>query len=244
MLRIAICDDDVKFCELIKKMLENYLQTIHADFDIRIYLTGESLCFDYYELNFDLIFLDIELTGINGVGIGQMLRQQSQNVQIVYVSSKEEYAMQLFQNRPFDFLVKPVTKQRFNVLLDTYFQVFPIADRYFQFVTDRCKKQIAVKEIVYFESIRKQLRIVTEKQEILFYAKLTDVLNEPFSKQFLRIHQSFLVNTQYISEFRYGEVKLSTGSLLPISRGYQDTVREFLIQREQKRMLQEVGYDN
>lgn len=222
-------------------MLHRYFQTIEAEINIKIYLTGEALCSDFSQTNYDLIFLDIELTGINGVGAGQILRQQSQQVQIVYVSSKEEYAMQLFQNRPFDFLVKPITQKRLNTLLNTYFKVFPIADRYFTYTADRRKQQIAVSDILYFESLRKQLRIITGTGEIMIYAKLTDILNEPFSGRFLRIHQSFLVNIQHIREFRYGEITLTNGLALPISRSYQDTVRDLLMKREQERMLREAG---
>lgn len=241
MLKIAICDDDAKFCNGFQQMLHRYFQMIDAETSIEIYLTGESLCSDFSQTHYDLIFLDIELTGINGVGVGQILRQQSQEVQIVYVSSKEEYAMQLFQNRPFDFLVKPITQNRLNTLLDTYCKVFPIADRYFTYTADRRKQQIAVSEILYFESLRKQLRIITDTQEIMIYAKLTDILNEPFSRRFLRIHQSFLVNIQHIREFRYGEITLTNNTTLPISRSYQDTVRDFLMKREQERMLREAG---
>ena len=241
MLKIAICDDDAKFCKNFQRMLTRCFEAIETEIDIKIYLTGEALCADFSQTQHDLIFLDIELTGINGVNAGQILRQQSQEVQIVYVSSKEEYAMQLFQNHPFDFLVKPITQKRLNTLLDTYFQVFPIADRYFTYTADRRKQQIAVGKILYFESLRKQLRIMTDTGESMIYAKLTDILSEPFSKQFLRIHQSFLVNICHIKEFRYGEITLTDGTVLPISRSYQNTVRDFLIHREQERMLREAG---
>ncbi|MDE6678362.1 MAG: LytTR family transcriptional regulator DNA-binding domain-containing protein, partial [Ruminococcus sp.] len=138
-------------------------------------------------------------------------------------------------------LVKPITQKRLNALFDTYFQVFPIAETYFTYTTDRRKQQMAVNEIMYFESLRKQLRIVTVSQEIMIYAKLTDILSESFSKQFLRIHQSFLVNIQYIAEFRYGEVTLTNGYVLPVSRSYQNTVRDYLMIREQERILRETG---
>lgn len=239
MLKIAICDDDAKFCESFQRMLNHYFETIEAEISLKIHLTGEALCASFSQTKYDLIFLDIELTGINGVNAGQILRQQSKEVQIVYVSSKEEYAMQLFQNRPFDFLVKPITQKRLSTLLDTYFQVFPIADRYFTYTADRRKQQIAVGEILYFESLRKQLRIMTDTGEIMIYAKLTDILSEPFSGQFLRIHQSFLVNIRHIKEFRYGEITLTNGTVLPISRSYQNAVRDYLMQREQERMLRE-----
>ena len=237
----TICDDDPKFCDMLCQALQNYLHNTNIDADIHIYLTGEDLCESFAQTHFDLIFLDIELTGINGVGVGQMLRQMSQDVQIIYVSSKEEYAMQLFRNRPFDLLVKPVTQGRLNALMDEYFRVFPPEDRYFSYTVDRQKAEIAVSRILYFESIRKQLRMVTAEGDILIYGKLSDILALRFSRQFLRIHQSFLVNTQHIAAFRYGEITLTNGTVLPISRSYQNAVRDDLMQRGQERIMRRDG---
>lgn len=235
-MTVAICDDDAKFCDALCQAVQTYLYNTKIDADVHIYLTGEDLCEAFAEAHFDLIFLDIELTDINGVGVGQMLRQSAQDVQIVYVSSKEEYAMQLFQNRPFDFLVKPVTQKRLNALLGEYFRVFPPEDRYFSYTADRQKAEIAVSRILYFESIRKQLRMVTADGDILIYGKLSDILSLRFSHRFLRIHQSYLVNMQHIAAFRYGEITLTNGGNLPISRSCQNAVREELMQRGQERI--------
>ncbi|MDE6678412.1 MAG: LytTR family transcriptional regulator [Ruminococcus sp.] len=68
------------------------------------------------------------------------------------------------------------------------------------FLTD-VNNKLQSSKFIYFESLRKQLRIVTDSQEIMIYAKLTDILSKSFSKRFLRIHQSFLVNIQYIAEY-------------------------------------------
>lgn len=240
---IAICDDDVKFCNTLNQLIQTYLHSVSLEAKVKMYLTGEELCQAFQEQHdIDLIFLDIELTGMNGVGVGQFLRQSNHNdIQIVYVSAKEGYAMQLFQNRPFDFLVKPIMQKRLDILLNEYFRIYPLEDRYFSFTSDRKKSQIAVSEIIYFESMRKQLRMVTANSESMIYSKLTDILALPFSQRFLRIHQSFLVNIQHIAEFRYGEVILTNGSTLPISRSYQTTVRDYLMKREQERMIREAG---
>ena len=240
-MTVAICDDDAKFCDALCQAVQTYLHSANMDEDIQIYLTGEDLCEAFAQTHFDLIFLDIELIGINGVGVGQMLRQTAQDVQIIYVSSKEEYAMQLFQNRPFEFLIKPITQKRLYALMDEYFRVFPPEDRYFSYTVDRQKAEIAVSRTLYFESIRKQLRIVTAEGDILIYGKLGDILALRFSRRFLRIHQSFLVNTQHIAAFRYGEITLTNGTVLPISRSYQTAVRDDLMQRGQKRIMRRDG---
>lgn len=149
--------------------------------------------------------------------------------------------MQLFQNRPFDFLIKPISQKRLDTVLDEYFRLFPMEKRYFSYTSDRKKEQIDTSEILYFESIRKQLRMVTTNGTIVIYSKLSDISQLQFHCRFLRIHQSFLVNTQHIARLRYQEIVLTDGTVLPISRSYQDTVRDYLMQHSQERIQRRIG---
>ncbi len=239
---IAICDDDEVFCRTLYQMVRIYMQNANLDAQLRLFASGEELCHAMQHEQITLVFLDIELTGMNGVDVGQVLRHsQHSDVQIVYVSAKEEYAMQLFQNRPFDFLVKPISQPRLHTLMDEYFRIFPQEERYFSYTSDRKKAQIDTCEILYFESVRKQLRMVTTSGTTLIYGKLSDILKLRFSRRFLRIHQSFLVNTQHIVQLRYQEVVLDNGTVLPISRSYQDSVRDYLMQHTQERAQRRNG---
>lgn len=241
-MNIAICDDDENFCQTLCKMVQVYLQNANLDAQLHIFASGEELCQAMHHEQIALVFLDIELTGMNGVDVGHILRHsQNSDVQIVYVSAKEEYAMQLFQNHPFDFLVKPISQNRLYMLMDEYFRIFPQEERYFSYTSDRKKAQIDTCEILYFESVRKQLRMMTINGTILIYSKLSDILKLRFSHRFLRIHQSFLVNTQHIAQFRYQEVILTDGTTLPISRSYQDSVRDYMMQHSQERAKRRNG---
>lgn len=239
---IAICDDDENFCRTLYQMVRTYLKKANLDAQLHLFASGEELCHAMQQEQIALVFLDIELTGMNGVDVGQVLRHsQHSNVQIVYISAKEEYAMQLFQNRPFDFLVKPITPTRLHTVMDEYFRIFPQVERYFSYTSDRKKAQIDTCEILYFESVRKQLRMVTTSGTTLIYSKLSDILELRFSRRFLRIHQSFLVNTRHIAQLHYQEVILTDGTVLPISRSYQDSVRDYLMQHSQERAKRRNG---
>ena len=106
MYRIAICDDEEIVCSQFEQVLEPYIWEKKIDLDV--FYSGEELIEVLAEgQHFDLIFLDIELCMMNGVEVGKYIRNKlgNENVQIVYISAKRQYAMELFETRPMNFLV-------------------------------------------------------------------------------------------------------------------------------------------
>lgn len=232
MLRIAICDDDTLVCRYIKRILLDYGKQNCLSVDVEIFHGGASLCdFWLQEHSFELVFLDIEMENMNGIDVGQFFRQLNSNeiVQIVYISAKESYAMQLFQNRPFDFLVKPITDERLCACLSEYIRIHCMHPQYFEYMIERHKECVAVSQILYFESIRKRLRMMTTHGEVFFYGKISDVSNCSFSNQFISIHQSYLVNAVHITAFHADEVVVSNRERLKVSRSHQKYVKEYLL---------------
>ena len=101
MFCVAVCDDEKTVCQQIKSFLEPYCKK--GEFEVHIFTSGEAL----YEAvsagtRFDLIFLDIELKLMSGVAVGQKIREElcDEEVHIVFISGKTEYAMELFAIRP------------------------------------------------------------------------------------------------------------------------------------------------
>ena len=113
--RIMICDDEPCTCAQIEDTLLKYGNDNAISIDTEVFDTGEAL-YSYISStpDVDLVFLDIELPGINGATVGNSIRNKlrQNDLQIVYISSKTNYAMQLFEARPFDFLVKPIRTER------------------------------------------------------------------------------------------------------------------------------------
>ena len=118
-MNIIICDDEKSTCGELERMLMEYARKNGICFNIEVFFTGDSLA-DYLDKEVvDVLFLDIEIPGLDGIMVGDYIRRKLENesIFIVYISSKEQYALQLFQNRPFDFLIKPLEKTRiFNVM--------------------------------------------------------------------------------------------------------------------------------
>ena len=123
MIRIAVCDDEVYICTLLEDMLTEILREKDVQFEIDTFSSGESLCRELERRDFDIIFLDIELPEVSGIDVGRYIRETLKNeiVQIAYISAKEGYAMELFEFRPINFLVKPLEKEKVARVMEKYF---------------------------------------------------------------------------------------------------------------------------
>lgn len=109
-IRIAICDDEPKICAMLENMLIDILETRGVYYEIEPFYSGENLCVEIQRQIFDLIFLDIELKKKSGLDVSNYIRNElgDESVQIAYISAKTGYAMDLFEFRPINFLVKPL----------------------------------------------------------------------------------------------------------------------------------------
>ena len=121
MYCIGICDDGVNTCTDIENMVLQYAGENDMKLDINIWYSGEGLR-DYLSLgnHIDILFLDIELFKMTGIEVGNYIRKQLDNMgmQIIYISGRASYAQQLFKTQPLDFLVKPISKNNINEVLD------------------------------------------------------------------------------------------------------------------------------
>lgn len=197
-----------------------------------MFYSGEELCKSMLsELNFDLIFLDIELKLLNGVEVGIKIREEMKNntVQIVYISGKQGYAMELFQIRPMNFLVKPLSKEKITQVIKKFIELSQRDNQFFEFNIGKTFYKIPFKDILYFESERKKIRVITKSDSKEYYGRLSDVQALIESREFLAIHKSYLVNCFHVVEYQYDSVKLINGDILPISQNNRKVIRERLI---------------
>jgi len=235
MYRIGICDDEMAFGNLVEEYLQEYACRKGILLDITIFLKGEEyLKFLREGMALDLIFLDIGFDGgMDGVKVGEMLRADLANetTQIVYVSAMESYAMQLFRNRPMDFLLKPVKRQDIEKVMDEYIRVFGKGRNHiFEYGIGRRRFRVADDEILYFECAGRKVGIVTGKGEKAeFYGNMDEVEHQLDGSKFWRIHKSYIVNVSFVSEFRVKEVCLDNGATLPVSRTFRENVQEKLL---------------
>lgn len=156
MYRIAICDDNIMVCSEIERYLQEYAKEESLnDIETEVFLSGEELCrvIQSDSNAFHMIFLDIELGGMNGISVGNILREEIKNeiTQVVFISYSQDYAMQLFKIRPMDFLLKPITYKKVYDVMQIYRKLFPDKKLFFEYKWGKNIYQIDQNKIIYIK---------------------------------------------------------------------------------------------
>ena len=233
MVKIGVCDDGKNFASFLESTIVEYGKARHILIDVEVWYTGEDLCkYLQYKNNIDILFLDIELVHISGIEVGDYIRNELDNraMQIIYISGKESYALKLFQMQPLDFLVKPIEKERIFQVLDLAFKLRGEHCGEFKFQYRKEYYQVLWRDILYFESKGRKIKLHTEKGIFEFYDKLSNVLKE-LPNYFIMIHQSYIVNTEFVKCYKYDSIELQDGTLLNISKKYRQSVRQEILSR-------------
>lgn len=239
MIRIAVCDDDNILCLQLESMLLEISKNITEEIEIETFFSGEELCRFLTEKNYyDILFLDIELIKLNGVEVGKIIREEMYNetTQIVYISAKESYAMELFQVRPLHFLIKPIKKVILEEVVNKAIKLIVKNNHYFEYKNGITNYKVPFKDIIYFESDGRKVNIVTNEEIQNFYGKLSEAERQLNEQDFILIHKSFLVNYDHVVEYQYDYVKMSNNKVLSISQNNRKTVREKLLHRKQRKI--------
>jgi len=169
------------------------------------------------EEQFDLLFLDIEMPGLNGIGL---LKSLSHRPAVVLTTAYRDYAVEGFDLEVLDYLVKPFSFSRMQQTMERFTRWkdkdVPAPDSLFLKV-DKQLIQVPVKDILYLESKKDYVRVYTTGDEYLCHLTLTDITAKLPPEKFLRLHRSYTVALDKISLIKDNCVYIQ-GKELPVSR--------------------------
>lgn len=227
-IKIAICDDEDEICSCIENMLEKILTDKCIEYEIDIYNSGEKLCARLEENRYQLLLLDIKFPKMNGIETGRYIREVKKDniTQIAYVSAKREYAMELFQVRPIDFIVKPLKADQLEKIINIYIDIMGGMNDVFNYRKKSSHINIEMYKIMYFIRDNRKVTIVTSEGEDTFYESLEKVYERVKNYGFLFIHKSYIVNYRYIKLLRYDSVTMTDGTQLSISQSKRKEIRD------------------
>jgi DNA-binding LytR/AlgR family response regulator len=183
----------------------------------------------------DLVFLDIEMPLLSGMELAGLLPADTA---IVFTTAYKEHAAESYTFNTIDYLLKPITLKRFiasTKKIENYFQnLLPVKDTededgYFFAKTGTELRKILLAEILYFESQKEYVKIVTSKFEVLTYRRLKDIeaqLKPPFT----RVHNSFIVNIRQLSKIQASSIYIGEKQI-PISSTFRDELMAIIQKR-------------
>jgi len=179
----------------------------------------------------DLMFLDIHLPKLKGLDFLKTLQNKPQ---VIVTTAYHEYALQGYEHNVLDYLLKPVEFSRFlqavNKLSNTASSVTVINEftrpenEFLFFNVSKKKVKVLLNEILYIESLKEYIRVVTKDKTIITKFQLGQVEELLSKNNFLRIHRSFIVAKDKIDAFTATEVEINNKQL-PIGRSYKELVQ-------------------
>jgi len=220
-MRIAICDDQNNYINII----EDYIGKAMPDgvkFTCDAYYRGEELVSVYgnsEEMPYDLIFLDMEMDGLNGIETANEIRKYDKNVLIIYVTSYTSYVFECFDVNPLRFLVKPIDFEKFSEALNIAYSKFTSAEKILSFTVNRNLLTLYADDIAYFESNKRKMIIHTTKgQTYETYSTVNDTWKTVENSGFGLAHNSFIVNLRHVEFVGAETLKMADGTEIPISK--------------------------
>lgn len=229
LINIAICDDNLIFATRIESLLLDISKKQLIDMSIEVYSDGNEL-WDAIKSGqkYELLYLDIEMSRLNGIDVAKKIRERDTDVVIIYISSYETYFIELFEVEPFRFIKKPVDVELFKNYFTRAYERIAQRDAYFEFKFNKVPHKVQTKNIIYFESAGRVITVITkDDSKGKFYGKL-NLLEKRLENgkiPFLRIHQSYLVNYRFVKEITFSKVVLFDGTELQISEERQKIIR-------------------
>ena len=223
-MRIAICDDIEDVCNKIHKCLRE----ITGDISIDCFCSGYDLLNSMNNENYDIVYLDIEMPGINGIETAEKLQKINHSVIIIFVSSYSCYITNAFRINAFQFLLKDNLTEE-----DIVFEYKRAFERYKKEHYKYCVNQktgisyFVINSIAYIESANRHLYLkLLDGTSFEFRGKLDKEMQKLTPYNFIRVHESFLVNVSAISSLKTESLVLNTKlrEKIPISRRYKENV--------------------
>jgi len=208
-MRILICDDDTLMIGQLQTYIEAYFESSHLKCPkLAAFTSGEALLADREEK--DMIFLDIEMPGMNGIYVGNELKKANKNAIIFVVTSYSEYLDEAMRFHVFRYLSKPLDRQRF-------FRNMKDALAYYNSITAKIpietKQGVSLfpaSEIIAIEALGRKVIVHTARGDFDSIHNMAYWLGQLPKNSFFQTHRSFIINFEHIVDFDHSAIHLSS----------------------------------
>lgn len=223
IIKIAVCDDEIVSTKKLEKIITTYCTKRQIPFQIDIFHSGKKLLSDNIKLlEYQIVFLAIKMNEINGLEVAGKLRKINKEIFIIFVTAFIHYSLEGYKVDAIRYLLKTDKKLELSVFesLNAVFEKMNYRPCIKKFCFQEGNKNIALQKIVYIESILHKIIFHILDKEITCYTMYETLNNisEVFTNDFVRIHQSYLVNLKFVKNIIGKNLLLFNDVTLPISR--------------------------
>lgn len=216
-MNIAIVDDDENAAANLIDYFHQYTAQTEIKFNIKHFTDAEKFISSYRNSEYAIVFMDIDLPGINGIEAAHQLRYKDNSVVLLFITRMAQYAHKGYEVDALDYIVKPLRyadfclkmKKAINVARsrEAHTFLFPTGNGVICFSTDK---------IMFVEVMGHQLRFQLVDGEIEARGTLSEIEKRLEGCGFLRCNNCYLVNTRFINSVEGYDVDVG-GHILKIS---------------------------
>ena len=215
MINIAIIDDDKTFCDDFEEQIKKIDNSYNTDcyYDINTFLESVS--------SYNIAVIDIMLGKDNGIDIASAITEKYSNIKIIFISVEQDFFQDVYSVNHLYFLVKPISNEQLKQALSVCCSEINKQTLYTKLGSGTTA--INLNDVSYFEGILKKtiVHYVNAPKQTL-NEPLKDIEKEILNTNFIRIHQSYIINLTYITQFTKTKVNIQDLEI-PISRKYSQS---------------------
>lgn len=252
-IRIAIVEDETPHAQLLEQHIENWRRhRDQVDILVRRFCHASEFLFDWAEESYDMIFLDIQMPGINGMETARRIRETDSGVKLVFTTGIADYLQEGYEVEAIRYLLKPIKQEKVWECLDKLLQE-PAPTLQLLFQTQEGVVKVPEQDIEYFEARghytichlvsgrkrfgqsaagdfgRQDLEEREQGQEIQLRESFNALCDKLSQRPFIRCHRSYLCHIRHIHRVERTEIILESGSRIPVSRRlYEPVVKAFI----------------
>lgn len=242
MYSIGICDDDPVQVQLLSEYLQVICEEKELELNIFSASNGEEFIQILEENEMDIIFLDIEMDGLDGLEVGKIIRSKMEDVVIVFITGFKNYALESYSIKALDYIMKPLTRERFNeAFFDAKKRVDDIKfirENEKNFIVKQKEGMISLRysDIYYFEKDGKNMHMICRDDTYTYRTTIKDLKKSIESDDFIQCHQGYIINITKISNRKENALVLGDiNTIIPIGKTYRkeviDTIERRLLMR-------------
>lgn len=226
--KIAVCDDQEADSEYVAGLVREWAYSSQNAVDIKRFPSAEAFLFDYAENKaYDILLLDIELGGMDGVALAKRIRSTNETVQIVFITGYSDYITEGYEVSALHYLMKPLSREKLFQILDRAAQKIHKNEQTLLLELSGETVRVPLYEIRFLE-VRQNYVTVSAKNAYTVKRTLSDFERE-LDEGFYRLGRSYIINLAYISKITRTDVFLSEGTVIPLPRGqYEPLNRAFI----------------
>ncbi len=229
-MRAAICDDRAEDAQLVAQYVREWGESRGGSAALEIFPSAEAFLFAYDEdKNFDLLLLDVEMGGMDGVTMARRVRAENTAVQIVFITGYSDYIADGYEVEALHYLMKPVKEEKLFAVLDRAVEKLHSNQRTLLLELPGEVVRLPVYQI---RSAEVQGNYVTIHAKTDCTVKMTlSELEAQLDDNFFRLGRSALVNLGCVTRVSKTAVTLNDGTVLPLPRGAYERINRAIIQR-------------